>query len=812
MKWPFARHTHAPESLPPQRLEADAPIRGSSLQTQDGDGGSGAPARREWATLPPLKVAGGRPINLASAAKAFTDGLASRQVLVRTARLEHVRPMDAPTGSFRGVLAPSADEPGSAAPELQEGSPLPAIEHRQVAAVAGERRDPQTMSPVERLLAIGEPDAGRGSPLAELDAIRTSPPSPPEITDEPGEGDSSRGPARRAGLADSRRLGLGPAYHGPLPEAMRAERERSDHPITTESVSSDMRATMRDVLGVDVGDRLVHRGPAVSAEARSMNAQAFTRDGEVHISDEVGPLDTPTGRATLAHELTHAAQQIVRGTLPDEGSDSGRALETHAQQVEQYVRGDGGAPKPSPDLLHVRPPVAETTTDADAELAASTRQMMRELVDSGLARADGKGGIIFTMPPSSMTASTGTQRLTTSAPAAQPGAAARHENWSGAAQFGNQLAQGLGSDLLGVAGSMFGFSDEFMGEQRHSLANANREFERNQTKQAYTELRMEHLRTAALQQFNDESQLLGHGRVESLDEGTMTAIHDRVETEVNTRMQLLRDQTAIALRQLNEGRAGRHEAALTEIPDESYDAAFHRVFDDPNTDEVPPEADLLRMLAQTPSAGAHPSSPGSAGGTGGAPRPGGGPGGVGTGGAGGAHTAGATTGSPTAHTGTGAGAGHGTGAAHRDEPWRTSDTMGGRFAGLGNALVGDVANAELGFFGSVLGFDQHFEQSLHDQVHPGRASAAGGTGGAHGATDTAHAGAAGAAHADAAHAATGHGAAQASPAAHETVDHIVGDPYALDELANRLYPNIRSRLRTELLIDRERAGLLADFR
>ena len=49
-------------------------------------------------------------------------------------------------------------------------------------------------------------------------------------------------------------------------------------------------------------------------------------------------------------------------------------------------------------------------------------------------------------------------------------------------------------------------------------------------------------------------------------------------------------------------------------------------------------------------------------------------------------------------------------------------------------------------------------------------------------------------------------------AAHEAVDHIVGDPYALDELAMRLYPNIRSRLRQELLIDRERAGLLADFR
>jgi hypothetical protein len=32
----------------------------------------------------------------------------------------------------------------------------------------------------------------------------------------------------------------------------------------------------------------------------------------------------------------------------------------------------------------------------------------------------------------------------------------------------------------------------------------------------------------------------------------------------------------------------------------------------------------------------------------------------------------------------------------------------------------------------------------------------------------------------------------------------------LQELAGRIYDHIRSRLRTELLIERERAGLLAD--
>jgi len=38
------------------------------------------------------------------------------------------------------------------------------------------------------------------------------------------------------------------------------------------------------------------------------------------------------------------------------------------------------------------------------------------------------------------------------------------------------------------------------------------------------------------------------------------------------------------------------------------------------------------------------------------------------------------------------------------------------------------------------------------------------------------------------------------------------DPVDLDELATRLYGRLRSKLRLELIVDRERAGLLTDFR
>jgi len=38
------------------------------------------------------------------------------------------------------------------------------------------------------------------------------------------------------------------------------------------------------------------------------------------------------------------------------------------------------------------------------------------------------------------------------------------------------------------------------------------------------------------------------------------------------------------------------------------------------------------------------------------------------------------------------------------------------------------------------------------------------------------------------------------------------DPVTLDELTGRLYDRVRTNLRTELLVDRERAGLLTDLR
>ncbi len=373
----------------------------------------------------------------------------------------------------------------------------------------------------------------------------------------------------------------------------------------------------------------------------------------------------------------------------------------------------------------------------------------------------------------------------------------------------------------------------------------DRQFRRDQTTHAYTELRMEHLRRVELTNVNDMYQRIGHDTVSELDPATLQQIEERVNHEITERLTLLDAQTAAALERLNQQRATRREAALPDVPDENFTRALTTLFDNAEDPVLPTEEELLTTLAAPATSG---RGAGARPGGGTTPRATGAP----TGGAPGAHVAGAAalastagathptgtdahhegtgteghtgTGTEAHPTGTGTGAGAGTGTGARpgggtgatttpEQPWRTDATMGGRFGALGDALAGDIAHAELGFFGSLLGFDSAFERGLHSDIDADPDAAgtgAAGTGGA-GAThpDTA-------AHPDAAHAATAgapHTGAAAHPgAASATVDNIVADPYALDELATRLYPTIRSRLRQELLIDRERAGLLADFR
>jgi Domain of unknown function (DUF4157) len=202
-----------------------------------------------------------------------------------------------------------------------------------------------------------------------------APPPAPEIEPEPEpETRSRRGPGlrfRAAPGAPVRRMPEGP-----------------DAVPLRQSVPTDVREAVARATGVDPGPATVHRGPVASVEATRIGASAFTRDGEIFLPAEHGPLDGPATRAIVAHELTHVVQHRVYGDrLPRPDSIPGRRLEAEARAVQRWVAGVDDAPR-------VPPTGTAGTTPAGSNLA-ELRQTADELVRSGLAHWAPDGTLVF---------------------------------------------------------------------------------------------------------------------------------------------------------------------------------------------------------------------------------------------------------------------------------------------------------------------------------------------------------------------------------------------------------------------------------
>ncbi|HET6915497.1 MAG TPA: DUF4157 domain-containing protein [Acidimicrobiales bacterium] len=87
--------------------------------------------------------------------------------------------------------------------------------------------------------------------------------------------------------------------------------------------------------GMDLSAVPVDRSPESAGEARNMRARAFTSDRSVVVPRSAGTLESGTGEALLAHELTHVAQRARFGAnLPAESTPAGRVLEAEALAVE----------------------------------------------------------------------------------------------------------------------------------------------------------------------------------------------------------------------------------------------------------------------------------------------------------------------------------------------------------------------------------------------------------------------------------------------------------------------------------------------
>jgi hypothetical protein len=74
-------------------------------------------------------------------------------------------------------------------------------------------------------------------------------------------------------------------------------------------LDAEVRSDMESRLGHDFGDVRVHDGGAAAESAAAVNARAYTVGNDVVFGSGGFQPDTPDGRHTLAHELTHVVQQ-----------------------------------------------------------------------------------------------------------------------------------------------------------------------------------------------------------------------------------------------------------------------------------------------------------------------------------------------------------------------------------------------------------------------------------------------------------------------------------------------------------------------
>jgi hypothetical protein len=379
MRWPFRRRATEPAAGPhPVAVER--------------------PQAREWTALPPLPRTFGAKAPLVigpapvlpplpgrrepmpasdPALRGSVQGIASVVKPVRfdrtTTDVVHRPPRR------RAVVRPAAPaepEPLTYVDEQHVEEPRePKVPHR---APAWLRYTPPAWMTQQQADEPGLPDLPLPMPVMDTPPPPPSPPVVPVVRPKS---------ERRANLGQSRRLGLGapissaaqpvseeePAPEEPAPAgAEQPLQPLVPAPVRQESVPAELATAMRQTHDADVSDVPVVRGPAVSAEARSRGARAFTRGGKVHLPDEAGPLTSPKARGLIAHELVHAVQQRTLGlSLPSPSSEHGQALEADAVAVERFYAGETSAPEPQP-LIHaprVTPLPSTFAVDSHTQLA-----------------------------------------------------------------------------------------------------------------------------------------------------------------------------------------------------------------------------------------------------------------------------------------------------------------------------------------------------------------------------------------------------------------------------------------------------------
>lgn len=102
-------------------------------------------------------------------------------------------------------------------------------------------------------------------------------------------------------------------------------------------VPEQVRQALRNSVGEPPTHVTVHEGSRAAEETGAVNAEAFTRDGQIYLAGDA-PLSSARGQELLAHELTHVMQQGGRnGSMPGEHTREGQDLEARALAVEKAM-------------------------------------------------------------------------------------------------------------------------------------------------------------------------------------------------------------------------------------------------------------------------------------------------------------------------------------------------------------------------------------------------------------------------------------------------------------------------------------------
>lgn len=231
-------------------------------------------------------------------------------------------PVTAATSAFVGHAAPAA---------LREGSrPTPRV--GADAAPAGVQRAPERDAP-DMPLASKPADRSDDADdhLAPVPAFGTAPTTPPQAPTAAVAATPVAAATSRPAIAPGRIVAAAAALQTTVERAPITIAQRSP----TKPDASGSTAARTRVMSAG-GPVTVHRDGQASQLSAALDARSFTHGSEIYLPASHGPLSSGTGKALLAHELTHVGQQRRLGSaIPPEDTSHGKRLEAEAVAAER---------------------------------------------------------------------------------------------------------------------------------------------------------------------------------------------------------------------------------------------------------------------------------------------------------------------------------------------------------------------------------------------------------------------------------------------------------------------------------------------